>query len=212
MHLRFAAGDLSRFEGRPTERISTTRVIRHTAFPTVPISRISLHRNAHRFNRLYDGIKARDAKLRQTLTNLVTSCGYMNGSSAIFSHLPRQFLRNFATLTSPHYNLHLQPYKGLNLQFYSTMSFNVNDRYLEDDKSSDRSPLLSSDNSANAANVGLIAILKSILLFTVHTPLLLDAKLTKVAVLLHLFPRTLSSLQKGGSRERSRVSIRERWE
>jgi len=52
------------------------------------------------------------------------------------------------------------------------MSFNVNDRYLEDDKSSDRSPLLSSDNSANAANVGLIAILKSILLFTVHNPLL----------------------------------------
>jgi len=47
------------------------------------------------------------------------------------------------------------------------MSFS---RYLEDGKSSEKTPLLMFDNSANAPKFGIFAMLKSILLFTVHPP------------------------------------------
>jgi len=50
--------------------------------------------------------------------------------------------------------------------------------YLEDDKSSDTAPLLMFDNSANAAKFGIFAMLKSILLFTVHPPTL-DRKIDR---------------------------------
>ena len=48
------------------------------------------------------------------------------------------------------------------------MSFNVKNVDIEDAKSSDTTPLL--DDSGNAAKFGIFAILKSILLFTVHPP------------------------------------------
>ena len=52
------------------------------------------------------------------------------------------------------------------------MSFGLKSMHLEDDKSSDTTPLLMFDNSANAAKFGILAMLKSILLFTVHPPTL----------------------------------------
>jgi len=50
------------------------------------------------------------------------------------------------------------------------MSFNVKNMNLEDERSSDTTPFLMSDNPANATKFGIFAILKSILLFTVHPP------------------------------------------